>query len=329
MLAHRAEHTSVRHHAEASPCLFLPRNAVYSRRVEAALPVAASRGKERPPWPPSLSWRSLLSTARFCAVLVCCFGCGPGRPEAAPHGNGGNGVSPAFQFVQISDLHLGKSSPQPEDNLRRAVGQITELDADLVLVTGDLTDHGKTAEYAALKEILGDLPMPFHCVPGDNDILDGEGDLQRYRQELGADFDSFDVHGYRFIGLNNVLNPALDPEQGLWLEQELGTDLPAIVFAHKALLDGNNDFEPFPAAAPLASRMEERGVLLYMNGDVHESAEIERNGVAHVWCDNLNFAHTGIETYNLYRVYADSIDLYHVDFGGSAAFVARFPLGGP
>ena len=62
-----------------------------------------------------------------------------------------------------------------------------------------------------------------------------------------------------------------------------------------------------------------------MNGDFHESAEINLNGVHHIWCDNLSFIHTGVETYNLYEMSQDRIRLYHVHFDGTQEFILEFP----
>jgi len=49
--------------------------------------------------------------------------------------------------------HLGRARPQPE----------------FVIITGDLTDHGDAHEYAHLVEILKDLPVPVHVIPGNHD----------------------------------------------------------------------------------------------------------------------------------------------------------------
>ena len=51
--------------------------------------------------------------------------------------------------------------------------------------------------------------------------------------------------------------------------------------------------------------------------------------VTYIWCDNLSYAHLG-DTYNLYRVYADRILLYHVDLrDGSETFVGSYPVTQP
>jgi predicted phosphodiesterase len=254
-------------------------------------------------------------------VTVLCCQCGEG-PQQQPEADG-NPPPSTFQVIQLSDTHLGKS-PQQEENLRHAVAQIEEMGAALVLLTGDLTDHGRLEEYATLKEVLSGISAPYYCVPGDNDIKDGEGDLDRYRQEMGADFYAFDLEGIRFLGINNNSWLSLDEDQRAWLEEELTDGPPAIVFAHRPLLDGNREFEPFRQAAPLLELLESSAVLMYMNGDFHESAEVALNGVHHIWCDNLSFIHTGEETYNLYEIGPDSVRIYHVHLEGTREFVLEF-----
>jgi len=261
----------------------------------------------------------------FFAALVVFCGCDAGATRN-PADLGGKDGALLFQFVQLSDLHLGKGSPQPEENLRHAVSQIREMAVAFVLLTGDLTDHGRTEEYEVLETILSDLLVPWYAVPGDNDILDGEGDLERFLEEVGPAHLSFDIQGWRFLGLNNVLDPALDEEQRQWLEAELAGDPSDIVFAHKALLDRDDGFEPYPNVLPLLDLLEENGVILFLNGDVHESALVTRGGVHHVWCDNLNQAHTGVETYNLYKIYSDAIEILHVFADGSTSLAERFFL---
>lgn len=256
-------------------------------------------------------------------VFACCL-CPSGCTDEGVDELDGHPQPSNFQFVQVSDIHIGKSLQQ-EENLRHALAQINQTEAAVVLLTGDLTDHGRVEEYATLKDVLSGLSGNYYCVPGDNDILDGEGDLDRYRDELGADFYALDHAGLRFIGINNVAQLSLDEDQRAWLSTELGDERRAIVFAHKPLLDKNQQFQPLGNAQPLLSLLESDGVLIYMSGEVHESAEVNLNGIYHIWCDNLSFFHTNEETYNLYRVGSDRVELYHVHFDGTEEFVLDFP----
>ena len=230
-----------------------------------------------------------------------------------------------FQFIQVSDIHIGKSSQQTT-NLTNAVAQINTINPSFVVFSGDLTDSGSIEQYTTFKTTVSNLSMPHYCVPGDNDIVDGEGDLQRYRDQLGNDYFAFDYQGFKFIGLNNNLYLSLDQTQRQWFEQELQKGKPEIIFAHKPLLDYENNFVPFADAQQLLNLFNAYDVVMYMSGHWHESAEYTSNNTHYIWCDNLSFAHLG-DTYNLYRVYADHIALYHVDLrDGSPAFVGNFPI---
>lgn len=82
--------------------------------------------------------------------------------------------------AQISDLHVA-----PDDSfmrrfvdsnvlLARAVEYLNTMTPrpDVVLATGDLTDHGTADEYVMLREILGELDVPLFIVPGNHDEPD-------------------------------------------------------------------------------------------------------------------------------------------------------------
>jgi 3',5'-cyclic AMP phosphodiesterase CpdA len=79
--------------------------------------------------------------------------------------------------AQISDLHVA-----PDDSfmrsfvdanvlLARAVEYLNTMTPrpDVVLATGDLTDHGTPDEYVMLREILAALEIPLFLVPGNHD----------------------------------------------------------------------------------------------------------------------------------------------------------------
>jgi hypothetical protein len=234
---------------------------------------------------------------------------------------------PLFQFAQISDTHIGRSSQQSA-NLYDAVALLNDGITDFVLFTGDLTDRGELEHYSLFKEITSNLTMPFYCVPGDNDVVDtalAGGTLERYREQLGDDYYSFDFDGITFIGINNTSVLSLDPVQRLWLEEELTGVNPKLVFAHKALFN-LQDLEPLPEAEELLTMLDNYNVFVYMNGDDHESNSITRDATHFIWCDNLSYGHLG-DTFNLYQVYPECILLYHIDIrDGSKVFAAEFPI---
>ncbi len=234
---------------------------------------------------------------------------------------------PLFQFAQISDTHIGRSLQQSA-NLYDAVELLNDGIADFVIFTGDLTDRGELEQYSSFKEITSNLTMPFYCVPGDNDVVDAAlagGTLERYREQLGDDYYSFDYQGVTFTGINNTNALSLDTAQRLWLEEELTGVNPHFVFAHKALFK-LQDLEPLPGAEELLAILDKYNVFVYMNGDDHESNNLTRDATHFIWCDNLSYGHLG-DTFNLYQVYPESVLLYHMDIrDGSKVFAGEFPL---
>lgn len=77
-------------------------------------------------------------------------------------------------IAQITDLHLGFAPGENEPNRQRLDAVIDTLLAmerapDLMLATGDLTEHGTPDAYAALRDALGRCPWPVWLIPGNHD----------------------------------------------------------------------------------------------------------------------------------------------------------------
>ncbi|MFC7473203.1 metallophosphoesterase [Dankookia sp. GCM10030260] len=80
-------------------------------------------------------------------------------------------------IAQLSDPHvrpagaLYKGVVDANAALEAAVAQVNALDPqpDLVLLTGDVTEEGTPAEYAAARAILAPLRAPLRVIPGNHD----------------------------------------------------------------------------------------------------------------------------------------------------------------
>ncbi|TDE26999.1 phosphodiesterase [Actinomadura sp. 6K520] len=81
-------------------------------------------------------------------------------------------------IAQLSDIHLAAGRDGQVDDgsgpvraLRAAVSSLLSLPArpDAVVLTGDLADGGRHAEYARLHALLSPLPMPVYPMPGNHD----------------------------------------------------------------------------------------------------------------------------------------------------------------
>lgn len=80
-------------------------------------------------------------------------------------------------LVQLTDLHIrepgrlayGRINTAPY--LEQAVRSVLALrqPADAIVVTGDLSDFGRAAEYEHLQALLAPLQMPLYLLPGNHD----------------------------------------------------------------------------------------------------------------------------------------------------------------
>ncbi|THJ36396.1 phosphodiesterase [Lampropedia aestuarii] len=80
-------------------------------------------------------------------------------------------------IAQLTDPHLGTGPAflggriDTERAFQRAVTHVAALQPrpDLVLLTGDMTEHGRPDEYARVAAALAPLDMPIYAVPGNHD----------------------------------------------------------------------------------------------------------------------------------------------------------------
>ena len=153
-------------------------------------------------------------------------------------------------IAHITDTHIklpGKLAYQKVDTahmLRQAVEQLNAWmpRPDLVVVTGDLVDHGHPDEYRHLRSILDALQIPLVVVAGNHD------ERQALRQAF-PDHTYLPAHGYlhfaindrfplRIIGLDTVVpyqgGGLLCQERLDWLSDQLSQypDHPTLIAMH-------------------------------------------------------------------------------------------------
>lgn len=69
------------------------------------------------------------------------------------------------RVAAVGDLH---GQPGAQDLLRERFKRVAD-EADVLLIAGDLTNHGTPEEASAVAEVLGDLDLPCFAVLGNHD----------------------------------------------------------------------------------------------------------------------------------------------------------------
>ncbi len=112
------------------------------------------------------------------------------------------GLSQELSIVQISDVHIGKSLGK--EFMDDIVREVNRLDADMVVITGDLVDMPVAQigdKLDALRQIQSSAGVYF--VPGNHEYFYGVNQIMEYLEFLGVH-----VLDNRSVNLGGVLNLA-------------------------------------------------------------------------------------------------------------------------
>ncbi|GGC73199.1 metallophosphoesterase family protein [Chelatococcus reniformis] len=215
----------------------------------------------------------------------------------------------SLTVIQLTDLHLSPSRPFFLANWRAAARDAQRAEADLIVISGDLTINGADWE-ADLTHAMAELrPLEPLCVPGNHDIGECRPDhdqaidavrLERYRRLVGPDYWYRDQGAWRIVGLNTQLMASGLPDetaQRAWAEAVIPADGRFIaVFLHKPLyvetVDGDDEPDhavPGEARRWLAGLLAHPAVRLVSCGHVHQYRVRTLAAAKHVWAPATSF----------------------------------------
>lgn len=185
--------------------------------------------------------------------------------------------------VHVSDLHFG---PKHNPHLSELVlGDIRELEPDLVILSGDFTLRGRMSEYEQAHAYIERIPAPVLSIPGNHDqplhpsaLFERLGrPMKRYQRFIHGQTDTTFARGDLFVvGLND--NRPILPggfwsgRQRRWIANELAgspRDAYKIIVTHHHLIW----VKPRPLgvwnAAEKLAWLARQGVELVLNGHTH------------------------------------------------------------
>jgi 3',5'-cyclic-AMP phosphodiesterase len=211
-----------------------------------------------------------------------------GIPRSRLIGSAEAATSTGFNFVQISDSHLGfdkPANPNTTATLQQALNEVGALPTKpaFMIHTGDISHLSKPAQFDTCQGLMQQTGLTTYTVPGEHDILeeDGKSYLNRFGKGTKGDgWYSFDSGGVHFIGLVNVVNLQgnglgnLGSEQLEWMERDVkgrSASTPIVVFAHVPLWLVYQDWGWGTAdGAQALGYLKKFGSVTVLNGHIHQ-----------------------------------------------------------
>lgn len=215
-----------------------------------------------------------------------------------------------MKIALLSDLHVGAGRDETvRDALRSAVTAVDGVDPDLVVVLGDLIQHGADASVDerrldAVRRELDRLDAPWRAIPGNHDLVNFDaGELEAHLDaplwgvDEERDLVFLNSARTRFANARGVVGE----EQIEALSGALDRLDDALVFVHHPVhyrdLRGHYWFSERPEEAfcgdksRLLDRIEagpDGSVRAVCNGHLHAGDVTRYRGLPHVTVDALN-----------------------------------------
>jgi 3',5'-cyclic AMP phosphodiesterase CpdA len=114
------------------------------------------------------------------------------------------------RLIHISDLHFGRTR---SELLRPLIDLLNGLKADLVAISGDLTQRARSSQFRAARAFIDRLEPPVLAVPGNHDVpLDAPltrmfFPFQRYRRWIAHELEPHFENGEIIVTGMNTVNP--------------------------------------------------------------------------------------------------------------------------
>ncbi len=192
-------------------------------------------------------------------------------------------------LVHLSDLHFGRID---KALIAPLIQRVEAIAPDVLVVSGDLTQRARSAEFQAARDFLDALPKPQVVVPGNHDIpLHNVFNrfvrpLDRYRRYITADLEpTWSDAEIAVLGVNTARSATfkdgrISAEQIERLETRLrsaGADVIKVVVTHHPFdLPANYGSSDLVGRASIAMRaFAEHGVDLLLAGHHHASHAVD------------------------------------------------------
>lgn len=240
-------------------------------------------------------------------------------------------------IAHISDLHVSKSDFD-EEMFMTAVAEINELNPDMVILTGDLTDHGYYKEFKRATKYLAMFEPPLFAIPGNHDSRNLG--YRTFEELVGERSWKLTVDDkFTVIGLDSTSpdenSGDIGRPQHLWLEHQLDecaiNENFSIVVLHHHIISipqTGRERNVLSDSGEILKTITTHEVDLVLSGHKH---------VPNIWkLNNTIVANAGslcseklrgknLNSYNVYNISDDCIEIYLHTVGEERILFGKFP----
>lgn len=189
-------------------------------------------------------------------------------------------ASGEFRFIALNDLHC-EDQACGEWLQSRVVRQIkaTKEPIDFCLVLGDLVEKGTPAELTLVRDVLKEIGLPAHVVPGNHDYAT-DNERKSYDECFPHSLNyRFDHKGWQFIALDTTHgtqydNISVQPGTLQWIDGQtpkMSKSKPTIAFTHFPLGEKVR-YRP-KNAEDVLERFVDHNLKLVLSGHFHGQTE--------------------------------------------------------
>ncbi|MCL2687545.1 MAG: metallophosphoesterase [Methanobrevibacter sp.] len=243
-----------------------------------------------------------------------------------------------ISIAHISDLHISKSTFEDEIFFK-AAEEINDLNPDLILLTGDITNGGYYSEFKKAINYFEAFESPLFAVPGNHDAR--HVGYEVFEELIGRR--SWTLTKYKpltIIGLDSSVpdlnNGHIGRPQQTWMEHEFDKCLKKSTFSIVAM---HHHVIPVPKTGRERNVLSDAGDILQSLIN-HEVGMVVcgHKHVPHLWkMENTLFINAGstssiklrgknVNSYNTYFISDDSIEAVLNRVNGNKSSLGKFKL---
>lgn len=239
----------------------------------------------------------------------------------------------ATRIIVLADLHVLPGN-DCEKQLRIAVDEINQSNADMVVVNGDLTNEGSDEELTNVKSILEQINKPQFVLPGNHETTWSQSATKTIFDIWGNDrfvteLDSLVIVGIACGPYMKMGDGHIKQEDLHWLDKTLATHCSAgkrvVSFNHYPLkkdLDNYDDYIRVLSQYP---------VIAHVNGHYHKYEKYVSENFGDINCMMVRSLDlkNGNYGYTIMDISPDSVIFYNKQLGEAPVKVDGFHISYP